>query len=58
MDAIARPAPEHAQRNGRMSRRRSLLPAWQGAWTGIRTPLRSLMPPGQRVRDLLAGKPS
>jgi L-lactate dehydrogenase complex protein LldF len=34
-----------------MSRGRSLMPTWQGAWTGIRTPL---IPAPKRLRDLLA----
>jgi L-lactate dehydrogenase complex protein LldF len=38
-----------------MSRGRSLMPTWQGAWTGIRTPL---IPAPKRLRDLLAERPS
>jgi L-lactate dehydrogenase complex protein LldF len=38
-----------------MSRGRALMPTWQGAWTGIRTPL---IPAKKRLRDLLAERQS
>jgi L-lactate dehydrogenase complex protein LldF len=38
-----------------MSRGRTLMPTWQGAWTGIRTPL---IPAKKRLRDLLAERQS